>query len=194
MARGVHGRAPASSAFDEANTAPTKDRAQSQDESAPQDTAASEVKESAPSRTARTISLTGDARSRRDLPVAWLRDRIDRRASHGSEVAVPASAARPMQSRGPVSLASPPSRHGRRQARSPSTEALLHTSRRRATVRVLALCAGFGGLEWMMGLPEGWVTDVPGLSRSKQLKVLGNGVVSLQAAKAVAMLAEPLTT
>ena len=28
-----------------------------------------------------------------------------------------------------------------------------------------------------MGLPEGWVTDVPGLSRNQQLHALGNGVV-----------------
>ena len=31
--------------------------------------------------------------------------------------------------------------------------------------------------EWMMGLPECWVTGVPGLSRNAQLKALGNGVV-----------------
>lgn len=41
--------------------------------------------------------------------------------------------------------------------------------------------------EWMMGLPNGWVTDVPGLvppkrdPRSKQLKAIGNGVVPQQA-------------
>jgi hypothetical protein len=28
-----------------------------------------------------------------------------------------------------------------------------------------------------MGLPAGWVTDVPGLGRNEQLKALGNGVV-----------------
>lgn len=39
--------------------------------------------------------------------------------------------------------------------------------------------------EWMMGLPEGWVTEVPGLSRNNQLKVLGNGVVPQQAAAAL---------
>jgi DNA (cytosine-5)-methyltransferase 1 len=42
--------------------------------------------------------------------------------------------------------------------------------------------------EWMMGLPEGWVTDVPGLSRNAQLKALGNGVVPQQAAMALRML------
>lgn len=41
-----------------------------------------------------------------------------------------------------------------------------------------------------MGLPEGWVTDVPGLSRNAQLKALGNGVVPQQAAMALRMLLE----
>lgn len=35
-----------------------------------------------------------------------------------------------------------------------------------------------------MGLPAGWVTDVP-ISRNAQLKALGNGVVPQQAAAAV---------
>lgn len=39
-----------------------------------------------------------------------------------------------------------------------------------------------------MGLPEGWVTDVPGLSRNAQLKALGNGVVPQQAAAALRLL------
>ena len=43
-------------------------------------------------------------------------------------------------------------------------------------------------VEWMMGLPDGWVTDVPDLKRSEQLKALGNGVVPLQAAAAVRVL------
>lgn len=42
--------------------------------------------------------------------------------------------------------------------------------------------------EWLMGLPPGWVTDVPGLSRSAQLRMLGNGCVPLQAAAALAYL------
>jgi DNA (cytosine-5)-methyltransferase 1 len=33
----------------------------------------------------------------------------------------------------------------------------------------------------MMGLPAGWVCDVPGLTRNEQLKMLGNGVVPQQA-------------
>lgn len=40
-------------------------------------------------------------------------------------------------------------------------------------------------VEWMMGLPAGHVTGVPGLSRTAQLRLLGNGVVPLQAAAAV---------
>lgn len=43
-------------------------------------------------------------------------------------------------------------------------------------------------VEWMMGLPAGWVTDVPGLNRNAQLKALGNGVVPQQAAAALTHL------
>jgi DNA (cytosine-5)-methyltransferase 1 len=39
-------------------------------------------------------------------------------------------------------------------------------------------------VEYMMGLPNGWVTD-SGLSRSQQLKILGNGVVPQQAYAAI---------
>lgn len=39
-------------------------------------------------------------------------------------------------------------------------------------------------VEWMMGLPAGWVTDL-GLSRVQQLKMLGNGVVTQQAVAAL---------
>lgn len=42
--------------------------------------------------------------------------------------------------------------------------------------------------EWMMGLPAGWVTDVPGLSRAQQLKAIGNGVCPQQAAAALRMM------
>jgi DNA (cytosine-5)-methyltransferase 1 len=45
-------------------------------------------------------------------------------------------------------------------------------------------------VEWMMGLPEGWVTDPGlGLSRAQQLTMLGNGVVPQQAERAVRILA-----
>ena len=43
--------------------------------------------------------------------------------------------------------------------------------------------------EWMMGLPDGWVTDVD-ISHTAQVRALGNGVVPQQAAAALrAMLA-----
>lgn len=40
-------------------------------------------------------------------------------------------------------------------------------------------------VEWMMGLPAGWVTDAPGITRNEALKALGNGVVPQQAAAAL---------
>lgn len=43
-------------------------------------------------------------------------------------------------------------------------------------------------VEWLMGLPAGWVVDVPGLTRNQQLHALGNGVVPQQAAFAIRML------
>ena len=42
-------------------------------------------------------------------------------------------------------------------------------------------------VEYMMGLPEGWVTELP-LSRTQQLKILGNGVVPQQAYLALQLL------
>jgi DNA (cytosine-5)-methyltransferase 1 len=42
--------------------------------------------------------------------------------------------------------------------------------------------------EWMMGLPAGWVTDVPAITRNEALKALGNGVVPQQAAAALRVL------
>jgi len=41
--------------------------------------------------------------------------------------------------------------------------------------------------EWMMGLPDGWITDV-GLTRQQELKACGNGVVPQQAALALKIL------
>lgn len=49
-------------------------------------------------------------------------------------------------------------------------------------------------VEWMMGLPQGWVTDVPDLSRNDQLKALGNGVVPQQAEAALRYLWTRLTS
>lgn len=42
--------------------------------------------------------------------------------------------------------------------------------------------------EWLMGLPAGHVTGVPGITRNDQLKALGNGVVPQQAALALRWL------
>lgn len=42
-------------------------------------------------------------------------------------------------------------------------------------------------VEYMMGLPEGWVTDLP-ISRAQQFKMLGNGVVPQQAHYALSQL------
>ena len=44
-------------------------------------------------------------------------------------------------------------------------------------------------VEWMMGLPEGWVCDL-GLPRTVELKMLGNGVVPQQALLALELLNE----
>lgn len=47
-------------------------------------------------------------------------------------------------------------------------------------------------VEWLMGLPLGHVTGVPGLSRSAQLRLLGNGVVPVQAEVALHLLLDRL--
>lgn len=39
--------------------------------------------------------------------------------------------------------------------------------------------------EWMMGWPAGWVTQVPGISRNDQLRIIGNGVCPQQAIAAL---------
>ena len=36
-----------------------------------------------------------------------------------------------------------------------------------------------------MGLPDGWVTNTPGLTRAAMLRALGNGVVPQQAVAAI---------
>ena len=41
--------------------------------------------------------------------------------------------------------------------------------------------------EWMMGLPDGWVTDVE-ITWSEQIKACGNGVVPQAAAEALSRL------
>jgi len=45
-------------------------------------------------------------------------------------------------------------------------------------------------VEWMMGLPNGWVTAVPGITRTRQFTTLGNGVVPQQAVMALTILRE----
>jgi len=47
-------------------------------------------------------------------------------------------------------------------------------------------------VEWMMGLPQGHVTDVPNLADNAMLRALGNGVVPQQAAAAARALATGL--
>jgi DNA (cytosine-5)-methyltransferase 1 len=39
-----------------------------------------------------------------------------------------------------------------------------------------------------MGLPDGWITDVPGISNNDALKLSGNGVVPHQATYALQLL------
>jgi len=49
--------------------------------------------------------------------------------------------------------------------------------------------------EWMMGLPDGWVTDPTiGISRNEQLKACGNGVVPQQATAALRDMLAALNT
>lgn len=42
--------------------------------------------------------------------------------------------------------------------------------------------------EWLMGLPAGWITDVPGITWNETLKACGNGVVWQQAVAALVYL------
>ena len=44
-------------------------------------------------------------------------------------------------------------------------------------------------VEYMMGLPKGWVTDL-GLSNAQVMKILGNGVVPQQAYYALQLLCD----
>ena len=45
--------------------------------------------------------------------------------------------------------------------------------------------------EWMMGLPDGWITDT-GLTRNEELKACGNGVVPQQAEYALQILLQDI--
>lgn len=44
--------------------------------------------------------------------------------------------------------------------------------------------------EWLMGLPAGWITDVPGITWNQTLKACGNGVVPQQATAGLHYLRE----
>lgn len=43
-------------------------------------------------------------------------------------------------------------------------------------------------IEWSMGVPEGWITDTPGISRAEMIELAGNGVVPQQAEFAIRAL------
>lgn len=48
--------------------------------------------------------------------------------------------------------------------------------------------------EWMMGLPQGWITDTPGITRAEAIRACGNGVVPQQAEAALRALLETMNT
>jgi DNA (cytosine-5)-methyltransferase 1 len=75
----------------------------------------------------------------------------------------------------------------------PAIERWEHVTGRRAPAPTVLGARGGRQLsarfaEWLMGLPEGHVTDVPGITRNAQLKLCGNGVVWQQAAYALRLL------
>ena len=45
-------------------------------------------------------------------------------------------------------------------------------------------------VEWLMGLPTGWVTGTDDLTQNQQITALGNGVLPLQAVSALLMLVQ----
>lgn len=45
-----------------------------------------------------------------------------------------------------------------------------------------------GFVEWMMGLPRGWVSEVKGITREAMFRVLGNGVMPQQAERGIRLL------
>lgn len=47
---------------------------------------------------------------------------------------------------------------------------------------------------WMMGLPPGWITDVPGVTRTEALRMAGNGVVPQQAISALTHMINTMET
>lgn len=47
-------------------------------------------------------------------------------------------------------------------------------------------------VEWMMGLPEGHITQVPGLTWQEAIRALGNGVIPQQAEHALRAITQML--
>lgn len=47
---------------------------------------------------------------------------------------------------------------------------------------------------WMMGVPAGWITDVPGVTDNEALKMAGNGVVRQQAEAALRLMLNRMET
>jgi len=45
----------------------------------------------------------------------------------------------------------------------------------------------------MMGLPDGWICDVPGMTRCESIELAGNGVVPQQAKAALADMLPSIT-
>lgn len=125
------------------------------------------------------------------LPGSWLRGRT---AERGADVANPADlgherpggARRGWAGSADSDLASASVRWGRYESAIRRAELVLGRRAPRPTDDRNRLSPAF--VEWLMGLEAGWVTDVPGLTRTQQLHALGNGVVPQQAEAAIRFL------
>lgn len=113
---------------------------------------------------------------------SWGRDRVHERVEPGYL----ATGAGEGRAGIRTSAAPGPSNWGRYADAVHRWESVLGRSAPRATDDRNRLSPSF--VEWMMGVPAGHVTEVPGLSRAQQLKALGNGVVPQQAAAAIRLL------
>lgn len=83
---------------------------------------------------------------------------------------------------GGLGMYTPAAQHWERQLGRPAPEALTVRGYYHATITP-RFC------EWMMGLPEGWITDVDGVSDRQAKAMCGNGVVPQQAAAALQTVA-----
>lgn len=83
---------------------------------------------------------------------------------------------------GGLGMYTPAAQHWERQLGRPAPEALTVRGYYHATITP-RFC------EWMMGLPEGWITDVDGVSDRQAKAMCGNGVVPQQAAAALQTMA-----